>query len=76
MTNKERIEQLEEKIATLKKEQNDLKKYAEMKENADVVAAQLAIVRDSMKESGFTDDQAFEILKALLPQNNSTSFHF
>lgn len=76
MTNKERIEQLEEEIATLKKEQNDLKKYAKAKENADEAVTMLAIFRDSMKENGFTDEQAFEILKALLPQNTSTSFHF
>lgn len=76
MTNKERIEQLEEELKNLKKEQEDLKKYAKIKESIDDATIQLAMVRDSMKDNGFTDEQAFEMIKTMMAKNHITNFRF
>ena len=61
LTNTERIAELENQIETLKKEQTKLKEYEKFKKDADTMAIQMAIFRDSFMEQGFSDVEAYTL---------------
>lgn len=60
-------ENYKERIVELNAELEEYKKREEMKADCDKAAIQTKILNDSFVEAGFTDEQAFALITAIVP---------